>query len=89
MLIAGLLSVLAIVGAACGSNEPASSTSPGTSGTSGTSGDAGNDAGDDAGDAGPMVTLTLKTKPSTEVSACQLRGLSGPVSATLSGQGSP
>jgi polar amino acid transport system substrate-binding protein len=36
MLIAGLVSVLAIVGAACGSNEPASSTSPGASGTGAT-----------------------------------------------------
>jgi ABC-type amino acid transport substrate-binding protein len=36
MLIAGVLAVLALVAAACGSNEPASSTSPGASGTGAT-----------------------------------------------------
>jgi polar amino acid transport system substrate-binding protein len=36
MLIAGVLAVLAIVAAACGSNEPASNTSPGASGTGAT-----------------------------------------------------
>jgi ABC-type amino acid transport substrate-binding protein len=36
MLVAGVVAVLALVAAACGSNEPASSTSPGASGTGAT-----------------------------------------------------